>query len=79
MAMIFDNFPDERAAERFAEAVQERFPGKKARVFLTVAAAIKADPFPFDLTAPIVHVTRGRKEKECRQLVKEFGGEFAGT
>jgi hypothetical protein len=41
----------------------------------------RVDPFPYELTPPIVLVPRDELERETllEQLVEAFGGRFAGT
>ena len=43
--LIFDGFPDRQAAEKFARAVEARFPGQ-TKVCDTEAESQQIDPFP---------------------------------
>lgn len=79
--MIFDRFGDLREASKFAVAVHET-EGLNVCVYTSVDDACTADPFPFELTGPIVHVDRSDEpgiEERIRALVTTFGGSFAGT
>lgn len=91
--LIFDSFPDKEAAQGFAIMIQERYE-RVTTVHETQEDAhtyllLHCDCFPFGLFSPIVIVERDpqwfekegeiKKEREMRELVQEFHGEFAGT
>jgi hypothetical protein len=80
MAMIFDRFPTSAHAIGFAASVSRSL-GLDTATFSTVEASDAADPFPFELVPPIVHVDRTdeRVEAELEGFVAIFGGRFAGT
>ncbi len=78
MSLIFDKFPTEAKANEFADKVRETFK-VEAIVFMDEDKAQQHDPFPFELTLPIVHVGRGVQERRIQDLVTTYGGEFAGT
>lgn len=77
--LIFDSFPSFEHAQRFAQHVCS--PVTQARVYKDVENARKAEPFPFELTAPVVLVERSDEIAEARRIeaVKNFGGQFVGT
>lgn len=77
---IFDQFPDTEKAELFAAAAREVY-GLEAVVYDNVEKANAADPFPFPLVAPVVHVARadGRTERFLQRAVEKFDGIYAGT
>lgn len=85
MSFIFDGFPSELDAARFASAVEEA--GMEAvGPFGSQAESDAEDPFPFQLNAPIVHVERpddgaqdDRARRQATRLAERFGGRFAGT
>lgn len=79
--LIFDSFASMEDAERFAAAIASEF-SRETRVYGDENAAFDADPFPFLLRPPIVHVERTEDyeiEDEILPLVGAFGGKFAGT
>lgn len=92
--LIFDGFPSVARAEAFVAEVGREFE-REGRVFTSVHEAQAADPFPFELTPPVVHVERvfgdedvGRDwsaielvaiEDRIRVMGESFGGAFAGT
>lgn len=88
MSMIFDRFPTIGQAQAFARDVTERF-GRETQVYDNADDAQAADPFPFELEAPVVHVDRLHEEEdiekflageqEVERLVTGYGGVFAGT
>lgn len=79
--MIFDSFANAADAERFAVAITSEF-GREAHVYEDIGEAQAADPFPFALFAPVVHIERTEDyepEAAIEERVAEFGGRFAGT
>lgn len=81
MSLLFHRFPDVERAERFVQAVWDvsRLDGQ---VFATFAESQAADPFPFVLDPPIVHIDRDEDpdvERCVEAAVLAFGGTFAGT
>ena len=91
--LIFDSFPDKKAAEEFASMIRERYE-RSTTVHETQEDAhtyllCHCDVFPFGLFSPIVIVERTpqwfekeeemEKEREMKKLAHEFDGEFAGT
>ena len=80
MSMIFDGFPTRANAEAFLKSIELRFELKGA-VHETQKASDAADPFPYELHPPIVHIDRAEMwtEKQVEQAVSDFGGTFAGT
>jgi len=91
--LIFDSFPDKKAAQGFASMIQERYE-RVTTVHETKEDAYnyllsRFDVFPFGLFPPVVIVERDpqwyekeqemEKEREMRELVHEFDGNFAGT
>lgn len=81
MALIFHRFPNAAAALAFSEHVARTY-DRRSEGFTTDAASFAADPFPFELTPPIVHVERiddDELEPELEASVSAFGGAFAGT
>jgi hypothetical protein len=85
VSFIFDGFPSDQDAARFAAAVKEA--GLEAvGPFDSQAESDAEDPFPFQLDAPIVHVERpddgaqdARVRRHATRLAEAFGGRFAGT
>lgn len=79
--LIFDRFPTLAAAEAFAERVAGDYDRLEAFVYEHEQEAFSADPFPFELTPPIVHVDRAGVEAELalEQLVELYGGCLAGS
>jgi hypothetical protein len=80
MSMLFDGFSDRKDAAAFAAAVKSRF-GLDTAIYDTRAASDEADPFPFELTPPVVHVERAEAaiEDAVENFVLRFNGVFAGT
>lgn len=79
MAMIFDGFRTMGEAEAFAGKAREMF-GLDADAYTERRDDI--DPFPFELTAPVVYVERAEyegTERQVRLMVGRYNGEFAGT
>jgi hypothetical protein len=91
--MIFDSFPDKKAAQGFASMIRERYE-RVTTVHETREDAdnylfSRHDVFPFGLFPPIVIVERDpqwvekegetEREREMEKLAYEFDGEFAGT
>jgi hypothetical protein len=79
--LIFDNFPDRERADAFAAFV-ELDTGLAATVYDDADEARAADPFPFELVPPVVHVEVPDDEAEVAELdllVLDYGGKFAGT
>ena len=83
--LIFDKFPSEKHAEKFANFTREVF-NRETRVFLSQDESDKYDPFPCELVPPIVIVERerdvekrGKDEKLLEALVIKFSGVFEGT
>ncbi len=83
--LIFDKFPSEKHADKFALFARDIF-NRETRVFLNQDEADKYDPFPFELVPPIVIVERerdverrGKDEKLLEVLVVKFNGVFEGT
>ena len=56
--LIFDGFPDEHDARRFIAAARKLEPELDGRMYLDAAEAHAADPFPYVLQPPIVHLER---------------------
>lgn len=80
MPLIFDSFASETAAILFAADVARAYE-RDVSVFTTVEASDAAHPFPYDLTPPIVHVSRDDDDDEewCDGAAANNGGRFAGT
>lgn len=91
--LIFDSFPNKKAAEGFASMIRKKY-GRVTTVHETRKDAddylsSRHDAFPFGLFPPIVIVERDpqwfekeeemEREREMRKLVHEFDGKFAGT
>jgi hypothetical protein len=80
--LIFDRFSTREMAEEFAKAVTEQY-NRSATVYNSQEESDEVDPFPFQLSPPIVLVERleigDELEDEIEDLVQGFGGEFAGT
>lgn len=79
--LIFDSFDSMADAERFAAAIESEFK-RETHVYGDIDAANDADPFPFQLNGPVVHVERTldyELEDVIRPRVRDFGGRFAGT
>ena len=85
MSYIYDGFPTWEAAENFAAVAANQY-DLPAIVFADQASANRHCPFPYVLTAPIVHVDRpvyGDEDEEIENLLEReavaHGGEYAGT
>lgn len=80
MSLIFDGFPSAAHAADFALAIERDY-GLTTAQFASVAESDAADPFPYALTPPIVHVARTDEvdERAIETEVEAFGGRFAGT
>jgi len=81
MSWIFDSFANTERAEGFVAAVKDKY-DLEAEVFDTQQESDAVDPFPFVLTPPIVLVERlggNKQEENLKRLVREYGGDFAGT
>lgn len=78
--LIFHKFPSREHADAFARSVSERVKFS-ASVYATQDESNAVDPFPYDLTPPIVLVGRGDFgiEEAIRARVQDFGGKSAGT
>lgn len=76
--LIFDSFPSKAQAKKFASSVANSFQ-LASSVHNSQESSDEEDPFPSELSPPIVLVERGNKDKEIIELVSEFGGSFAGT
>lgn len=76
--LIFDSFETLEKAEAFASFVRGGI-GYGAKAYSERRDDI--DPFPFELTAPVVYVVRASEkiEAEMREVAKRYGGVFAGT
>lgn len=80
--LIFDGFPTRKHAEDFAKEINTKF-NRKCYIHDTIEDAQAADPFPFQLTPPIVHIERDydnfAHETAIEVTVKQYKGTFAGT
>lgn len=79
--LIFDQFATRGLAEQFAATVRTKF-GLEAIIYDDVDKANEADPFPFPLVPPIVHVERPEDEtveREVQKFVRSYDGIFVGT
>ena len=78
--MIFDGFDSLKSARRFAAHAASTF-GLSVNVYEDADDAHAADPFPWVLTAPVVHVERTDDTTETRlaHAVARFSGVYAGT
>jgi hypothetical protein len=80
--LIFDGFSSKEKAEDYARAVTEKFK-RSATVYDSQEQSNAVDPFPFELSPPIVLVERleigDELEDEIEDMVHGYGGEFAGT
>lgn len=89
--LIFDEFPSEDAAREFMEQIRVQH-GRDTWLFMSQEESDELDPFPCELTPPIVYVERHERphtvaarqrdtqsEEKIVRLVEEFGGSFAGT
>jgi hypothetical protein len=73
MSLIFDRFPNVEQARRFLEAARELEPELETALYLTAAESQAADPFPYALEPPIVHLSRIEAPPEDLEGV-EIGG-----
>lgn len=80
MCMIFDRFKTRKQARDYAKAIK-RYHGLEAKVYLNQEESNKDDPFPFELTPPIVLIERSTmgREIQARRLAVMYDGQFAGT
>lgn len=87
MSLIFDKFSTLAQAESFASFVENQF-GLGTQTYDNEGEAQLADPFPWRLDAPIVHVDRVypdgtettiEQEERIQLLVQDYDGTFAGT
>jgi hypothetical protein len=81
MAMIFDQFADLETARAFAASVGNLY-RVECPVFENRDDSDAADPFPFGLAPPIVHVPRmdARAEERVQQMARTtYGAMYAGT
>lgn len=78
--LIFHKFPSEEQAKQFRKFVHETT-DLGATICASQEESDQLDPFPCELTAPIVLVDRTYdwREEEVERWAKNFGGEFAGT
>lgn len=94
MPLIFDNFPDEGAADAFIAHVERttdlrgrRWPSQDEmheRFIKSSGSDEFADVFPFQLSGIVVTVTRPVEnadeiETPVLESAKRFGGSYAGT
>lgn len=81
MSMIFDGFRDRHDMALFIGAVHSIDPGLDCRIYETRQASDAADPFPGDLSMPVVHVPRtdAETERTLERLALRYFGRFAGT
>jgi len=80
--LIFDRFPTPVHAAAFIATIEQLLPELGSHLYDDVGDALAADPFPFVLTPPIVHVDRFDDlgiEEEVERLVERFGAMFAGA
>jgi hypothetical protein len=81
---IFDSFPDRLSADCFASDARCCGPWH-AQSMAFDERRDDVDPFPYQLTPPVVYVDRpadaedGELEKVLTQLAEGRGGRFAGT
>lgn len=95
MMLIFDKFPNQKQAEKFAHHVATIF-NLKTFLYMDQDSSDVTDVFPFHLEGPIVHVARpihdavfcyaykqmlssSTIEEMIEKDVEKFGGRFAGT
>lgn len=81
MSLIFDGFKTRRDALEFARAVASRYQ-LPCRICDNQLQSDAIDPFPYELTPPIVLVDRSHDqatEANVEKLVGRFHGSFAGT
>ena len=79
--LIYDRFPTLAKAKQFAVNCKQRLL-RRAVVCRSQEESNKIDPFPFQLDAPIVLVSRLDDlsgERAVDALAAHFGGTFAGT
>lgn len=83
--MIFDGFASFDDAEAFADHVGAGF---NRRVVVSTSRDDRLEPFPWQLTPPVVYVARADRweddaeqviEREIERGAKVYGGRFAGT
>lgn len=87
--LIFHAFKSKKDAEAFTKAAEKRWNSLHCssegefygEVFDGQDASNEVDPFPFELTPPIVVIVRGDSpwEASMEELVEDFAGRFAGT
>lgn len=81
MSLIFDKFSAKDDARSFAEFVKDNY-DLDTTIFDSQIESDRADPFPYKLEPPIVHVPRLDdldKEQSIIDSVEQFGGTWAGT
>lgn len=78
--LVLDSFPSYEQANAFASMVRKKF-GLRITVCDSQIESDMVDPFPFELTPPIVLVerTEGEVEDAIERSVGKFHGRFAGT
>jgi hypothetical protein len=80
--LICDGFGSRERAEEFAVAVMEKY-NRAATVYDTQEQSNVVDPFPFQLSPPIVLVERlaigDELEPDIEDMVHSFGGDYVGT
>lgn len=75
--LVFDGFPSLQHAREFADHVVEIEPALKSYVFESADEANAQDPFPYQLTPPIVHVERANDGDDSTiERARELGGGF---
>lgn len=81
MSLLFDKWPDRGRIAEFIDAVHELDPDLDCHIYETVQASDAADPFPYRLYPPIVHVDRTDENTEAiiESLGEAHGARFAGT
>lgn len=73
--LIFDAFASPVHAAMFVAAAAELEPELSATIYSSVAEALRADPFPGTLTAPVVHIERPDTSSDhAIEEVRELGG-----
>ena len=82
--LIFDSFKTDGKAQAFIDLLHKCDPALETHLLASQEESDKIDPFPFELTPPIVLVGREWPINEAQEaarerLVRRFGGEFAGT
>lgn len=81
MSHIFDDFPSRAKADSFAVHI-EQSTGRSAEVYDERRDDL--DPFPYELTPPVVYVDRHDVEPDgtddvLTDAASRFGGRYAGT